>query len=123
MPRYYRRTGSIGITPAPANAVDLTIDGVFVPPTLTTTGQTLVVPQYFYDALTWYTVMMMKFADDTSSTQDQRNFAETKYQEHLKKLRTTIRQYKIEDLTTMVRNDRWRYAFGRNTTGGLGSNS
>ena len=117
MPRYYRRDGEIGITPAPAGAGSLVVDGVFCPPTLTTTVQTLTVPQYFYDALTWYTVMMMKFADDTSSTQDQRNFAETKYQEHLKKLRTTVRQYRFKDLTTLVRNDRSQYAFGRSRVG------
>lgn len=116
-PRYYRRGGGIGITPAPANAATITVDGVFAPIPLTNTAQVLQVPSYFYDALVWYLVLMMKFADDTSATQDQRNFAEKKYQEHLGLLRTTIRQYKFEDLTTLVRNDRWRYAFGRRTTG------
>lgn len=119
--RYYRRGGAIGFVPAPSGAAEITIDGVFVPPTLSSTGQSLEVPIYFYDALTWYLVMMMKFADDTGSTQDQRNFAEGQYQQHLKKLRTTIRQYKIEDTTTLVRTDRYRYSFGRQLNGGWGN--
>jgi hypothetical protein len=121
--RYYRRGGSIGFVPAPSGAAEMTIDGVFVPATIAATSQDLAVPQYFYDALVWYTIMMMKFADDTSSTQDQRNFAEQKYQSHLKALRTTIRQYKYEDLTQIVRTDRYLYSYGRMTNGPLGRNN
>lgn len=120
--RFYRRTGAIGFVPAPANGAEITIDGVFVPPDVTQTSQTLEVPSYYQDAIIWYTTVMMKFADDTGSTQEQRNFAEQKYQEHLRKLRTTIRQYKMEDTTSIVRTDRWRYSFGRRLGGGYGGN-
>jgi len=115
--RYYRRTGSIGFVPAPGNASEMTIDGVFVPPTVSTDTQTLTVPQYFYDALVWQTIMLMKFSDDTSSTQDQRNFAQGQFESHMKKLRTTCRQNSLEKSAVVVRTDRYMYSFGRRTNG------
>lgn len=122
-PQYYRRTGSIGFTPAPANAAEITIDGVFVPPSVGTDTQYLTVPQYFYDALVWYAIMLMKFSDDTSSTQDQRNWAETQFEKHLKRLRTTVRQYSLEKAAYQVRTDRYLYSFGRRTNGPWGNGS
>jgi hypothetical protein len=109
------------LTPAPANVATLTVDGVFVPPTLALVADVLLVPSYYQDALTWYTITMIKFADDTQANQDQRNFAEGKYQGHLKNLRTTIRQYMYVDEMTLVRTDRWKYGFGRRTVGGSNS--
>jgi hypothetical protein len=115
--RYYRRGGGIGITPAQAAGSHITIDGVFVPPTLASPTDQLEVPSNYLDYLAWYTVLLMKFADDTQATQDQRNFAEGKAQEHLRKLRTWVRQYSLDSDKTLVRNDRGQYRIGGNRIG------
>jgi hypothetical protein len=115
VPRYYRRGGGIGFVPEPLNAATLTVDGVFTPPTITSSTQILLVPSYYQDALTWYSIVLMKFADDTQANQDQRNFAEGQFRERLKNLRTTVRAYSLENDRSLVRTDRYKYAFGRNT--------
>lgn len=120
-PVYYRRGGGIGIVPMPAGGYTLVVDGVFVPPTLTATTQTLLVPSNYLDAMAWYTVSLAKFSDDTQGTNDQRNFAQQMYMDHLGKLRSWVRQYSIDEGKILVRNNRGYFVFGGNRVNNSGN--
>ena len=95
-PRYYNRGGYIGLVPAPSNGppiVDgvpqnnLVIDCVMTPDTLVNVTDLTWYPEIYKPALAFGIVMYGKFADDSQSTKESRNFAQQKYQEQVGKLR------------------------------------
>jgi hypothetical protein len=122
-PRYYLRGGNIGFVPAPAVANStVVVEGVFVPPTLTTTYQTIQVPDIFADAIDFYVISRCWGSDKDEVSQNMAAGAMKSYDGEIRKLRTWKRQYSAEDDALLPLNYRAFYWFGQNRNGGAGWN-
>jgi len=103
-PRYYWRSGWIGLVPAPSNSPpldangnpipNLVIDGVFLPPALGGLADPLIFPNHFTEALAWSVVLQAKFSDDTQKTSESRNYAQASYREAMRDLRMWVSTFK-----------------------------
>jgi len=102
--RFYYRSGSIGVTPAPAygppldsdnNPIpNLVIDGVFLPPRLAALSDPLIFPDHFEEALAWKICEFAKFADDTGKSSESRNYAQGMYRAAMVDLRMWVHTFK-----------------------------
>lgn len=88
-PRYYWRGGQLGLVPSPANStpVDIVVDCVRLPDTVTTLSQTLTTPDNFMDAIVWAACALAKFSDDGARAADQRDYAENRYSQEMRALK------------------------------------
>jgi hypothetical protein len=69
-PRYYFRGGYVGLVPPPANVVEVCIDCVRQPDTISADGQNLTTPENYLDAIVWGAVEFALFGDrDPASIQ------------------------------------------------------
>lgn len=117
--RFYRRGGSIGIVPAPGNAGEaLVVEGVRVPSTLTQTGDPIIVPDNFMEAIANFVCYRALSADkdDLSIQMSDRFYAA--YEREVRKLRTWKRQYSNEDGALLPLTYRQSFAIGGNRNGG-----
>ncbi len=102
--RFYTRGGYIGITPAPANGppVDpngnpipnFVVDGIFLPPNVTSIKSPMIFPDNFDQALAWANVLFGKFSDDTDKTSESRNFAQAMYKDSVIDCRMFVQSIK-----------------------------
>lgn len=92
-PRYYLRGGYIGLVPAPANAVTLTVDCVREPDTITATAQAMTTPDVFQDAIVWAAAAYCAYADSSSVGAAQRQIAEENYQRFMRDARAWRKMY------------------------------
>jgi len=125
-PRYYVRSGSIGIVPAPAPGTWLVVDAVLVPETLSTPTQespispqqALCVPDNFMDAITARVLTYANMADKDQVAQTQASGADALYEKELRILRTWKRQYSSDDQGPYMQTYRGGYRIGGNRVAG-----
>lgn len=116
-PRYYIRGGSIGIVPAPAANVTITIDCVRVPSTLTATSQAIVVPDNFLEGIANFVVYRALGADKDPLSAQLAREAQADYEKQIRELRTWKRQYTLDDDQIMPLTYRGAYRFGGHRAG------
>lgn len=117
-PRAYIRGGSIGIVPAPNGAFSLTVEGVRVPSTLTSTGQTIIVPDNFLEAIANWVVYRALASDKDELSQQMSRNALGDFDSEIRTLRTWKRQYTRDDDQIFPMTYRGRYRYGGNRNGG-----
>jgi hypothetical protein len=102
-PIYYYRSGSIGVVPAPnsgppldgnGNSIpNLVIDGVFLPPAVSSLNDPLIFPDHFCEALAWKICEFAKFSDDTAKSAEARTYAQASYRAAMMDCRFWARTY------------------------------
>lgn len=116
-PRFYRRSGSIGVVPAPNGAFSLVVEGVRVPSTLTSTGQTVIVPDNFMEAIANWVMYRALAADKDELAQQMSRNALNDFDREIRTLRTWKRQYTGDDDQILPMTYRGRYRYGGNRSG------
>lgn len=119
-PRYYLRGGSIGFVPAPGTAsINISIDCVRVPTTLTDLSDNIVLPDNFQDACVWKMCDFAKFADDDDRSAQQQATAAARYEQEIRILRTWKRMYGLEDERIFQFTERKYFRYGNRRVGSL----
>jgi len=115
-PRYYTRSSGtvIGIVPAPLAAVDLVIEGMFVPMQVTTTTQVLPYAWNYIRALAWKTCEYAYFSDNSDRSTQQYMYAAQCYEREMRKLRSDLRQADRQNRGPKLLTYRSFYQLGNN---------
>lgn len=118
-PRFYRRSGSIGIVPPPGPAAQLVVEGIRVPTTLTATTQSIIVPDNFIEAIANWVVYRALAADKDELSQQMSRNALGDFDREIRTLRTWKRQYTGDDDQILPMTYRGRYRYGGHRNGGM----
>lgn len=86
-PRYFYDGGVIGFVPPPAGVYPVYVRCIREPADVSQPTDQLAVPTQFSTALTWKTLMYMMFSNaEQPAASDQRNFAQSEYENERRKL-------------------------------------
>jgi hypothetical protein len=120
-PRYYRRGGWLGFAPAPTSGTIITVDCVRVPDTLTSDGQTVLVPDVFTDAIAYRVVSQCLRSDRDPAARGLATDWANDFEKEIRLKRTWKRQYSLEDDQFQQLTYRSAYRIGGNVAGGGGN--
>jgi hypothetical protein len=115
-PRYYTRSlgAVIGLVPAPLAIYTVTIDGLFVPPQITSTTQTLTYPAQFKRLLAWKMLELASYSDNGDRAQQQNQNAAAMYEKIMAKIRRDLSAQDAQQEGPKVLTYRSFYTKGNN---------
>jgi hypothetical protein len=96
-PRYYFRSGRLGLVPAPSGQAVVCIDGVIPPPKLTVVGDYLLYDDSWLDLFAWKVVEQMCYSDDSDRATAKLLQAQQMYGQQVKEIRGILKGFTGDD--------------------------